>query len=134
MLKPLVLVAYLATITNATAFGGELQDFLFSEGFNDAQLASRNWYDLTRTRIVGDAAVAEGCLEYEWSEGTFPRTEQAAIAIGRTLKKYCGQHRAGAAQRHESSTCCFRSSDVSSRAAPPPELLDRTVNIDVPQL
>lgn len=44
-------------------------DILFSESFEDADLADRNWYDGTKFRIVGDAAAGRGCIEYEWTDG-----------------------------------------------------------------
>ena len=40
---------------------------LFSESFEDSDLAKRGWYDSTTFRIVGDAAVGKGCIEYEWT-------------------------------------------------------------------
>lgn len=39
---------------------------LFSEAFEDADLPNRGWYDSTTFRIVGDAAVGKGCIEFEW--------------------------------------------------------------------
>ena len=41
---------------------------LFSESFEDADLAGRGWYDGTKFRIVGDAAAGKGCIEYEWTD------------------------------------------------------------------
>ena len=43
-------------------------DVLFSESFEDADLAKRNWYDGTTFRIVGDAKAGKGCIEYEWPD------------------------------------------------------------------
>ena len=41
---------------------------LFSESFEDANLAERNWYDGTTFRITGDAMAGKGCVEYEWPD------------------------------------------------------------------
>jgi hypothetical protein len=41
---------------------------LFSESFEDADLAGRGWYDGTRFRIAGDAMAGRGCVEYEWPD------------------------------------------------------------------
>ena len=41
---------------------------LFSESFEDADLAGRGWYDGAKFRIVGDAAAGKGCIEYEWPD------------------------------------------------------------------
>jgi hypothetical protein len=41
---------------------------LFSESFENADLAKRNWYDGTTTRITGDAMAGKGCIEYEWTD------------------------------------------------------------------
>ena len=41
---------------------------LFSESFEDADLAGRGWYDGTKFRIVGDATAGKGCIEYEWPD------------------------------------------------------------------
>ena len=49
--------------TEATTAG-----ILFSESFEDADLAGRGWYDGTKFRIVGDAAAGKGCIEYEWPD------------------------------------------------------------------
>ena len=43
-------------------------NILFSESFEDADLAGRGWYDGTKFRIVGDAAAGKGCIEYEWTD------------------------------------------------------------------
>jgi hypothetical protein len=41
---------------------------LFSESFENADLASRGWYDGTGFRITGDAMAGKGCIEYEWPD------------------------------------------------------------------
>ena len=41
---------------------------LFSESFEDANLAERGWYDGTTFRITGDAMAGKGCIEYEWPD------------------------------------------------------------------
>ena len=43
--------------------------FLFTESFDDANLAKRGWYDGSQFRIAGDARAGKGCVEYEWVEG-----------------------------------------------------------------
>ena len=40
----------------------------FTESFEDADLAKRNWYDGNRFRIVGGALAGSGCIEYEWTD------------------------------------------------------------------
>lgn len=65
-----------------TAFAGLLISFLpsaigqekpegalFYEGFEDRNLADREWYDLTQIRIAGDGFAGKGCIEYEWKDG-----------------------------------------------------------------
>ena len=37
------------------------QGVFFSESFEDADLAGRDWYDGTQFRIVGDALAGKGC-------------------------------------------------------------------------
>jgi hypothetical protein len=44
---------------------------IFSDSFDDRNLASRKWYDTGAIRIVGDAKVGPGCIEYEWAKGKF---------------------------------------------------------------
>src|SRR3990172_3476668 len=44
------------------------EGIFFSESFEDADLAGRDWYDGTKFRIVGDAAAGHGCIEYEWAD------------------------------------------------------------------
>ena len=41
---------------------------LFSESFEDADLAKRGWYDGTKFRITDDATAGKGCIEYEWTD------------------------------------------------------------------
>ncbi|HEX5103144.1 MAG TPA: hypothetical protein VFV87_05005 [Pirellulaceae bacterium] len=48
---------------------GADSDVLFSESFDDAELAKRAWYDVGAVRIAGDAAAGKACLEYEWVAG-----------------------------------------------------------------
>ncbi len=44
---------------------------LFKEGFDDAGLLKRGWYDGDRFKIVADGARAgAGCIEYRWKEKT----------------------------------------------------------------
>lgn len=44
------------------------ESILFSESFEDDDLAERGWYDGTSFRIAGDAAAGTGCIEYEWPD------------------------------------------------------------------
>lgn len=46
----------------------KLENILFSESFEDANLAERGWYDGTKFRVVGNAAAGKGCIEYEWTD------------------------------------------------------------------
>ena len=39
----------------------------FHESFEDKNLAQRGWYDGTKFRIAGNAAVGIGCIEYAWT-------------------------------------------------------------------
>jgi hypothetical protein len=48
--------------------GSQPEGLLFSESFEDADLAKRSWYDGTAFRIVGNAAKGAGCVEYEWPD------------------------------------------------------------------
>jgi hypothetical protein len=47
---------------------GIAEGALFSESFEDAGLAKRNWYDGDQFRIAGEALAGKGCIEYEWTE------------------------------------------------------------------
>lgn len=51
-------------------------DILFSEGFNDAQLTQRGWYDGARFKITDREPFAgKGAVEYHWQAGaTTPHT------------------------------------------------------------
>jgi len=42
---------------------------LFREGFDDADLLKRDWYDGERFRIVPDSHAGKGCIEFEWPGG-----------------------------------------------------------------
>ncbi|MCU0980785.1 MAG: hypothetical protein MUF25_16670, partial [Pirellulaceae bacterium] len=44
------------------------EGILFSESFENADLAGRGWYDGTSFRVVGDPAAGKGCVEYEWPD------------------------------------------------------------------
>src|SRR5436190_13374544 len=44
---------------------------LFSEGFDDAQLLQRGWYDGSKFTISNAQPYAgKGCIEYAWKTGT----------------------------------------------------------------
>jgi len=52
-----------------TSIGGSKPDSTrIWESFNDSKLKSRKWYDITRIKIVGDAAAGKGCIEYDWPD------------------------------------------------------------------
>jgi len=80
--RPLPLAAILAvclldTLTaapNGAAEGGDVSGILFNEGFDDAKLLSRGWYDGDKFKISAkDAYVGEGCIEFHWMKrGTTP--------------------------------------------------------------
>jgi hypothetical protein len=75
---------------------------LFSESFENADLAKRGWYDGTRFRIAGGARAGKGCIEYEWTDGQsnvqgsspvrrlFEPTDQVAIRYYLKLSKGWG--------------------------------------------
>ena len=43
---------------------------LFSESFDDQNVAKRGWYDIAKIRLSGkDAYAGGGCIEYEWEDG-----------------------------------------------------------------
>jgi hypothetical protein len=45
--------------------------FLFSEGFEDADLLKRGWYDGTKFKISTENPYAgKGCIEFHWNAGT----------------------------------------------------------------
>ena len=50
--------------------GRRVPQLLFSEGFDDAQLLERGWYDGDRFAISAQGARAgKGCIEYHWKAG-----------------------------------------------------------------
>jgi hypothetical protein len=61
-------VAAASPPATAAGTGGAPQGVLFTESFDDANLAARDWYDGTRFRIVGGAQAGRGCVEYEWTD------------------------------------------------------------------
>jgi hypothetical protein len=75
---------------------------LFSESFENADFASRGWYDGTSFRIVGGAAAGKGCIEYEWTDSQssvkgsspvrrlFQPTEEVSIRFYLKLSKGWG--------------------------------------------
>lgn len=82
---------------------GELPEgVLFSEGFEDANLAQRGWYDGKQFRIADGAAAGKGCIEYEWIDGQakvqgsspvrrlFEETDEIAIRFYLRLSKGWG--------------------------------------------
>ena len=61
------------------ARGGEI----FREGFEDADLLERGFYDGSRFLISTNAKVGKGCLEFAWKEKT---TVPAVGTICKLLK------------------------------------------------
>jgi len=55
----------IATTRPATA-SAPADGIFFAEGFEDVDLAKRDWYDSGKVRISGTAAAGKGCIEYEW--------------------------------------------------------------------
>jgi len=72
------LVAIVAPPT-ALAAQARPQGVFFSESFEDADLAGRDWYDGTQFRIVGDALAGTGCIEYEWTDSQSPVRGSSAV-------------------------------------------------------
>jgi hypothetical protein len=71
--SPLVFaVLVFAILPRAAMAQTSREGLLFHETFDDAALKSRQWYDLGRVRIVGQAAAGEGCIEYEWTDANQP--------------------------------------------------------------
>jgi hypothetical protein len=66
--------------TLAGAPGAESPSVLFSEGFEDARLLERGWYDGSKFTISGDQpAVGKGCVEYTWKPGGTTPTNSSGI-------------------------------------------------------
>jgi hypothetical protein len=63
-----LLVSNLATVAAGPA--GKTAGLLFSEGFDDARLLERGWYDGQRFTISrADAFAGGGCIAYHWKTG-----------------------------------------------------------------
>ncbi len=86
LLSPLILAPI------RTAEGGDDGGILFREGFDDAELLKRGWYDGSKFRISArDAYRGGGCIEFQWKDGgttpvsssgvrhLFPPTEQVYL-------------------------------------------------------
>lgn len=65
-----MIFANLMTFATNLAHCNETRPPLFTESFDDARLEDRGWYDLTGTRIAGDAKAGRGCIEFEWAAGS----------------------------------------------------------------
>jgi hypothetical protein len=63
----IILISSVLVFTGVT-FAVEIDGLLFQETFDDANLESRQWYDLGKTRISGGAFRGLGCIEYEWTD------------------------------------------------------------------
>ena len=57
-----------ARLPNTMGAEAESGRVFFTESFEDADLAKRDWYDGSRFRIAGGASAGKGCIEYEWTE------------------------------------------------------------------
>lgn len=65
---PKILISIITLVIVGTSISFAIgADVLFREGFDDASLADRGWYDGTATRIVQGAKAGKGCIEYEWT-------------------------------------------------------------------
>ena len=63
-------LAAAALVGSAVAAEAEGPGILFSESFDDADVAKRGWYDSTSMTISTKAAhLGGGCVEYEWEGG-----------------------------------------------------------------
>src|SRR5262245_44530441 len=69
MSKLPVLAIALSIALAAVAAAEPPAEIMFAESFDDDDLKSRGWYDLTGVRIVGGAVAGNGCIEYEWRDG-----------------------------------------------------------------
>ncbi len=102
MVKMLPLVACLVLVATTDAGEVDPAGVLFSESFDDAELDSRQWYDMTSKRIAGDPVAGNGCIEYEWSDNrsnvqgssparhSFEPTEEVSIRYYLRLSKGWG--------------------------------------------
>ncbi len=68
---PLLCLMIASVVLPANSVGAErrITDILFQEGFEDPNLAKRDWYDGGQFRIAGSARAGKGCIEYEWIDG-----------------------------------------------------------------
>ncbi len=65
-----LLVGFGLSLVSCVSHGATNQAaVLFSEGFEDADLTKRDWYDASEFRIAGNAWAGRGCIEYEWRDG-----------------------------------------------------------------
>lgn len=78
MPRILAIATCLAIITSPLAAQEKASGLIFAESFDDAKLESRDWYDLTRTRIAEGAAAGKGCIEYEWAHRDSPARGSSA--------------------------------------------------------
>ena len=97
-----VSTALVAPPTSVAAAETKQERILFQEGFDDADLAQRGWYDGSQFRIVGGARAGKGCVEYEWTDRQskvqgssgarhlFEPTEEVAIRLYLKLSKGWG--------------------------------------------
>jgi hypothetical protein len=72
------MVLVLASALGARADDASAPGLLCSEGFNDALLTQRGWYDGQRFKISAqDPRAGGGCIEYHWKQrGTTPDSSQ----------------------------------------------------------
>ncbi len=61
-------VASVVCAADAPGAAGAGEGVMVREGFEDAKLTDRGWYDGERFRIVDAAAAGTGCIEYEWAK------------------------------------------------------------------
>jgi hypothetical protein len=66
LIKLLCIAFSIGAVCEGRADERAADGLLFAESFDDNDLESRGWYDMTDIRIVKGAFRGEGCIEYEW--------------------------------------------------------------------
>ena len=89
MRRIFVLISAIAAAAAVAALGAYATEdekkqpgVLFREGFENAGLHGRGWYDGGRFRIAKGAFTGQGCLEYEW---TSRRSKVSGSSVSRHL-------------------------------------------------
>lgn len=79
MSRPLAILLWSIAAVCSSTIGAEPEGILFREGFDDANLLQRGWYDGDRFRIAGDAVAGKGCIEYEWIDAKSPTVGSSPV-------------------------------------------------------